>query len=357
MATIIKRIGFAVAGEASMIALATFSETEIITAVRTGSDNLKLIGWHIGFEGGEVTRAADSGNQAGKVSEIALTIIGRQAVTAVRTASGNLKLISWDVPPQMGNVKRLADSGTLAGAATNITMVSVGGNILITAVRTASGNLKLISWKLSSNGMFTRLGDSGNQAGAVGEIATSYIGGGEIVTAVRNSQGNLVLILWRVSQDGMMFTRLGDSGNQAGAVGEIAITFLNPVKTVFTAVQTSSGNLKVIAWDVGGNIRRLGSVEAGTASSIAIDVDDLYNECLTSISNENRLELIACDTDAGNDALLSITGDILTDSGTTTETAITFITSRVNGRAVTACRIRNSLNVSTWSISKTLDNP
>jgi hypothetical protein len=97
---IIKTVASAGAGEATNIAVQAFNSSEIVTAVRTGADKLKLIGWHTGDN--KITRAADSAEQAGAVSLIALSLLGRHAVTAVRNGSGVLELISWSIPPSWG---------------------------------------------------------------------------------------------------------------------------------------------------------------------------------------------------------------------------------------------------------------
>jgi hypothetical protein len=49
----------------------------VLTALRNGSGNLKLIGWHTPPLDNTITRGADSGTLAGAAQEIALTLIGR----------------------------------------------------------------------------------------------------------------------------------------------------------------------------------------------------------------------------------------------------------------------------------------
>jgi hypothetical protein len=355
--TTIKSVGSASAGEVSRIAVQAFSNSEVLTAVRTGSGRLMLIGW-LTPDGENIIRAADSDDQAGAVSEIALTLVGRRAVTAVRTGSGRLMLISWDVPSQMGRVTRLKDTGPL-DAATQIAMIPIpGGRALITAFRTGSGNLKLISWGLLGDGRFTQLGDSGNQAGEVSLIAASPLESDRniFVTAVRTGSGRLMLITWDVSEDGKIIARKGDSGDQAGAVGEIAMVhtrdnFETLQSGVLTAVQTDSGNLMVIEWRIRANgelIERRSEKEAGTASCIAIASAGFPPIYLTSMrKGTGDLELIAFDL-SGDFGAVTRTGDFGPNIGTDiTETAVTSLGGE---RAVTAIRNGDFLHVGTWTI-------
>ena len=57
----------------------------------------------------------------------------------------------------------------------------------------------------------------------------------------------------------------------AGAIGALALTRLAP-DHVFTAVRDGSGNLKVIAWQVGsdGSLTRRGDASAGGVSQVAV---------------------------------------------------------------------------------------
>jgi hypothetical protein len=70
-----------------------------VSAVRTNEGNLKLIAWEVS-ETWYITRAGDSYNLAGEASIITLcqeSLTGAAPmVSAVRTGSGNLRLITWN---------------------------------------------------------------------------------------------------------------------------------------------------------------------------------------------------------------------------------------------------------------------
>jgi len=254
---------FAVLVVVAILAGAAPAQTKLVTAVRDGSGNLKLISW---TEAG--VRLNGPGASAGAVSRISAVRVGGSTlmVTAVRDGNGNLKVIAWSVPFN-GQITRLGSAQ--AGAVTLISAVSIpSGNRIVTAVRDGSGNLKVIVWDVSTAGVITRLPGEGS-AGAVSAISSAFIGIGAtlLATAVRDGNGNLKIITWRLGATGVL-NRLQEAS--AGAVTEISAlpdSFIN----LTTAVRDGGGNLKLIGWtvDANGTITRVGEAQAGAATLIA----------------------------------------------------------------------------------------
>jgi hypothetical protein len=360
MKTTITQVGTKGAGKASRIALQAFNENEALTAVRSGSGNLLLIGWDTR---NSIERRADSNTQAGAVHEIALNVLGRRAVTSVRTGDGRLLLISWEVPDGLGSITRLKDSNTLAGEASLIeATVTLDPSTLVTAVRAANGKLKLISWRLEADGSFSRLGDSADQAGEVGLIAVSALlsfpGSPStiVVTAVRTARGTLKMIGWNVPAQGPIVRFERDREFEAGAIGEIAMArrrdFDGPVSPsgVITAVRTGSGNLLVSLWRAGeGGFTRVADVTAGEARAIAIEAaGPSPSTYVASMRNgSGDLQLIAFEV--GSNDSLTRTGEHVRVGAKVTETAIVGL---AGARALTATRTRESLSVSSWSFQE-----
>ena len=267
----------AAAGAVSLISAARLGNSErMVTAVRDGDGNLKVIVWRVPFNG-QIERRASG--QAGAVSRISVASspTGDRVVTAVRDGSGNLKVIAWAVTSQ-GAINRLGDGSAGAVNVTlgvlsldqviSATFVGSSGTLLATAVRDGGGNLKIITWRVSSNGQVTRLKDA--SAGAVSEISAVALGG-RLVTAVRDGGGNLKLIAWDVAANGGI-TRRDDA--QAGAATQIT-TFPLFGSRLVTAVRDGGGNLKVISWNVPPppqEIVRVDDEGAGTVSRIAASV-------------------------------------------------------------------------------------
>src|SRR5262245_41218841 len=110
MTTIISQTHFGVAGGARLIAIAAFSNSELVTACRNESGILLLIGWRIAPDTNKITRLGDTSHEeVGEVDETAMVILGRIVVTAVRDGSGNLLLISWSAL-SLETITRLGDS-------------------------------------------------------------------------------------------------------------------------------------------------------------------------------------------------------------------------------------------------------
>jgi hypothetical protein len=240
------------AGAATSIKIIAVNNTLFVTACRDGSGDLKLISWRLNSNG-SFTRLGDSGNAAGEIGEVSLLKLplsgsSERIVTSVRDGSGDLKLIVWRVSSG-GAFTRLGDSGNLAGTATFIRSALDPSGRVITSVRDGSGDLKLISWGVSSNGASVqRLGDSGSAAGAIGGNSLATLTDG-VVSAVRTASGTLKLIAWTVSGSGAI-TRRSDSGNQAGEASLINLvsgTGVNGV-TMVSPVRTGSNTLKLIGW-------------------------------------------------------------------------------------------------------------
>jgi hypothetical protein len=142
-----------------------------------------------------------------------------------------------------------------------------------------------------------RRGDSGSQAGFVGEIDGTRHRTRQVLTAVQTQSGILRLIAWQVNSDGSV-SRTGDSADQAGKASSIRIARPPTGSRYVTACRTSSGKLRLISWDVnaaGSAITRVGDSgdQAGTATAIrlvALTNDLWVTACRAS---DGRLLLIS----------------------------------------------------------------
>ena len=378
----ITRIAENGAGEASHLAVQGLSGSEVLTAMKNGSNNLELIGFYL--KDGALSRGATA--TAGTVGEVALSILGRTAVTAVRSGSNDLLLISWSVGSEVQSITRLHDSGHAAGAASCIAIASISQSMFITALRDGGGDLLLICWKLQADGSFKRLGESNpaghpKQAGSVSLVAATSVGNNLIVTAVKNGSRDLELIAWQVSSDGSKITRKDPSGTSGGMVGEsglgqifgdstgeLAITAYHDPRTetpgVITAMQNASGNLQLIAWrvlDQGAafemvadtNTMQPPSDRPGTASHISVSPSGYSdNNFLASMRRgSGDLELIDFSLNPSGWKRECSYGE---RQGTdVTETAL----ASFFDRAVSATRKADFLNVFLWQIETASQAP
>lgn len=337
------------AGTVSEIATAyDYGESRIVTAVRTAEHRLKLISWRVNNDG-SVTRTGDSGNQTGATSNIDLA---PGLVSASRTAQDNLKLISWDFD-NAGDIIRRGDSGDQAGNASIVKVMQIYSGVYVTAVRTTSGDLKLITWRLNDNGSLTRLQDSGNSAGAVTEIAMSglsYQGQRHIVTSVRTGQGDLKLIVWAVDPDGSI-TRRGDSGNQAGNARMIRAT--NSGDYIVTSVRTAQGDLKLITWEPtlqGGQINLSRVADSGDqAGGIGDNALIRRSSGVTSAVKTEAGNLKLINWRISSSGAISRMGDSGNQAGTASLINLSTSSSPADAPVVTSVRTaENRLKLITW---------
>jgi hypothetical protein len=253
------------AGAADLLT-ATRSSNRVITALREGNGNLKLIVWDVANDGA-FTRRGDA--TAGTVDRIAVTDWpgGPGVVTAVRTASGTLKIIAWKLDAN-GALQRVGDHE--GEAIKDVSISSPAGFAgVVTAVVNSSGNLEVIAWKLSASGQFTKTDSLTAGAAAKLDIKALSTAGGaaRVAVAMRNGAGNLEIINWSIQSNGQL-KRLGEA--VAGPISDVALAARAGSNADLLSLSTGAdGELTVIGWEVAadGNLTRVSTGRGGKASS------------------------------------------------------------------------------------------
>ena len=195
---------------------------------------------------------------------------------------------------------------------------------------------------------FRRRGDSGDLAGTVQEIVAVDRPERRVLTAIRTSEGNLRLMAWRINANGSI-SREDDSGNDAGEASSISMVVIND--RALTAVRANDGNLKIISWSVpvGGPIRRLkdNADQAGRASHITIRSID-NDRFITAVrQSSGALRLIAWRLTADGSLLRLQTSDEKDEEPDVSEIALSVRA----GRAITAVRTSNGrLKLIDWQV-------
>ena len=202
----ISRRGTATAGAISEISIAYVRGSRIVTAMRDGGGALRLIAWDIGTGpvDGSISRRGTA--TAGAISKISITHVGipgvgnSRVVTAMRDGGGNLRLITWDIGVD-GSFSRRGTA--TAGAISEISITHVSGSrIVVTAMRDGGGALRLIAWDIEGSGNVLRR-DTG-VAAKVSEISVAHVGDNHpgknrVVTAMRRDSGGILrLIAWGI---------------------------------------------------------------------------------------------------------------------------------------------------------------
>jgi WD40 repeat protein len=261
------------AGAVSMIDLVMMRAGRVVTAVRDGSGNLKVIVWDVVDGGAQVIRKGDA--SAGAVGQIALANAGPDLVTtAVIDDAENLKIIVWQVDEE-GNVTRKESAGA-AGKITNLASCRADLNYVATVARVSDGSFRMDIWRVMADGSIFLAAKA--TAGAVNapqsgvttpRLSICSIEAYGLLTPVRNSSGDLKLILWNLKKE--VVTRLDDAIPGEASVGEIDICALSREVAV-TAIKDKGNDLKLRALAVVGGsfVDMRGSATAGSISDIAV---------------------------------------------------------------------------------------
>ncbi|WP_334139908.1 hypothetical protein [Methanothrix soehngenii] len=239
----------------------------IASATQDSNGYLKVIIWNVNDDG-TITRISDA--SAGKITQVSLTkggnyysagkeVPGQFLVTAAQDSQRNLNVISWQVDENGRVVKKGQASAGKIG------LVSATGldDLVATATQDSNGNLKVIVWGIDEYGVISRKGDSGSAGEKISQISEGQrgrktdTGSRRLYTAVQDSNGNLKVIVWEIDKNGVI-SRKGDSGSAAGKIGLVStasILIPGDIENDYlaTATQDSNGNLKVIVWEIDKN--------------------------------------------------------------------------------------------------------
>lgn len=241
----------------TMVRVVHITENLYVTAVRTVEGTMRLASWrlnrHCSF-----TYLADSGNMGDAVSEISLVKADgwriHCVVTSVRDGDGNLKVIVWHIEASRGTITRVAHSNGEGGSARMIRSVSLNGRVF-TSAQTKEGNLRIISWQLSHRQFafeIIYLGDLGGQTGKIldNSLAASVISPNVVglTSAVSTLANRLMVITFAVSELGSL-TKIADSGEQPENATLVTSQFISHEHAPFvTTFLSGSNKMKLISW-------------------------------------------------------------------------------------------------------------
>jgi len=234
-----------------------------VSACIDGDGRLLLITWRIDAQG-SFHRIRDTGQDGPEVKSISLAIAAgspsQPIVTAtVQRKSGRARIYAYGIDTSDLRIELRADSGNSMGNATMVTSARTGppNDFLIVGCATdGDRDLLLIPFSVSRDGQtITRLTGKEAKAGRIRGLRMIQRPYG-VLTVVCAAKGQLLLIKWMVAADGLI-TRLGDSGNEAGALipnqqawplfDVTAVPIANA--SVCTPVRSASGDLLLITWD------------------------------------------------------------------------------------------------------------
>jgi Astacin (Peptidase family M12A) len=239
------------AGEVRALHLLPLSDTRLLTPCVSASGRLLNIVWEVQPDGSFV-RLFDSGTGGPEAKSVASALFksaGSTHLAAILYAdeSSRLVLSTWRIDG--GSIALIADSGHAMGEADLAQVVTAPTGHLVVVCRDGNSDLLLIPVEVADDGAsFDRVPGEG-RAGEIREV-TALARPYGVLTAVISEAGHVLLIKWAMNADGV-FTRLGESGTQAGEGSALSAAVLPFVEqaTICTAVRDGSGNLLPITWD------------------------------------------------------------------------------------------------------------
>lgn len=267
------------AGAATSIAMAhpgLNSTRDVVTALRDGSGNLKLIAWQVAQDGSFTRKAEDGGDQSATEINLVPLPVGQGVVSAIRDVMGRLKLSTFETSSMLDTMARKDtkfDEEATKVALTPIVNGRVAGDAgrftgVVTAVRTPSGNLSLTAWEITSEKKFIKRGT--HVAGEVTDVAINTVTVGEavrdmVVASVRLTNGVLRNISFDVTAAGQFVRRDHEDGE---TIQDLSAAYVG-ANNLVTPVRDAAGNLRVYTWDVDvdGKVHRTGKERAGAIVS------------------------------------------------------------------------------------------
>ena len=251
MATRIRPIADAAAGEASLIAVRAFNESEVLTALRDDSGDLLLIGWHTPPQDAAIDARrgqppAGRHGSRGRTHAHGTTCDYGRAQWERQAAVDFVGCAAWtrlDHPPQ-GQRHRGARGEP------DCDDRDQRDHVGHRASRRRRGSIADLMARRDGRHSVRGCTTVALRPARRAPITIAALDEANVVTAVRNDSGNLLLIGWHVSPDGQLQRWDGNAG-EAGEVVALAILPMasgGPTTDVLTAVQDGSGNLLLIAW-------------------------------------------------------------------------------------------------------------
>ena len=250
-----------------------------------------------------VIRRTDGEGGAGEVlqtSSLAVAGANNTAVVAntIRNGSGNYQVVLWRIRDN-GVILRMGDPpGASGGSASSPRMVAVG-SLFVSAMRDADGELLLITHADD----FARLGDSGNQAGEVGDLDIVALDGSRVLTTCVSGSGRVLNIVWEVQPNGSV-VRLFDSGVDGPHASQVSCVVLQQGPTVTVAAilyVDDSSKLVLSTWRV-----TSGSIDLMADSGDQMGASKMSQLVVTATGHL----VVVCRDDSGDLLLIPFTTNV-----------------------------------------------
>jgi hypothetical protein len=256
-------------GDATGLRLALVGN-HVVGCMRNADGNLYLISWTR-----QLVKEADSGSMADKARGMQILPLAPDAfVTACIDDDGRLLLITWRIDGQ-GNFQRVGETGENGPKVRSISLAIAAGSpsrpIVTATVQMNSGRVRIYAYGINTSDLSIEpRGNSSDSMGDATMVSSARTPGGYLVVGcATDGDHDLLLIPFSVSRDGQTITRL--SGKEAKAGRIRGLRMIERPYGVLTAICAGNRQLLLIKWMVAadGQITRLGDSgdEAGALTS------------------------------------------------------------------------------------------
>jgi len=222
------------------LSIARMDIEHLVTAVRSTGGGVYLVVWKVNASG-EISRVSLTHIGAYQAVSLSQAGRGRQVFSSLITPGGNLRVIAWKLE---GN-QLIQSSQQDAEAVSSVESAYLDVDLLTTAVQVGGADLKLINWHLSETGVLSRLGNDFHLP--ITSVSATRLGVDLLGTAVVGLGNNLEVGLWRTNDAGFTIMN-SDTETSIGAL-QVDTTQVSNGKLAI-AVRDSSGNLRVMIWNV-----------------------------------------------------------------------------------------------------------
>lgn len=262
------------------------NDRDVVLAVRTSTDDLKLIPYTVSAAGGTISRQVGQEVTESTIYEVeAVKSPTHDGVTVViRDGNSKIKVIDYVVNSATMAITRPGTSA-LGGTVADIAVDSISNGYapgesafgtkfkgVITAERrTSDDELLLRSWAVTSTADVTLEHTEATGEDGVSEIdiTTMTLGSREVaIASARDVNDELWIQYYYVASDGELTPAYDIAGGELGTLATEAVGNRDAV----TVMSDSGDGLKLVAWGFNDDIRRAGGRKAGGVSEVLVDV-------------------------------------------------------------------------------------
>jgi hypothetical protein len=203
--------------------------------------------------------------------------ISRYSAITAHRSGGDIRLTYWATETD-GSSLEVRDTAQLP-LMSQARIVKLTSNRVAVLGKTLGGTLKLTVHQFSDDGEFDANSIGEDYGGQLKDFALLALSSSRLAAAIQTLNDRLKVIVWDIGIGGVTTGNTSnvslnrtDEKEGLGTISEVALA-AEDEKQIVTAVKTSSGEIKLIVWDVlaNGTIERRGDVTTEQGSNVEIE--------------------------------------------------------------------------------------